>query len=420
MNLISGLIYDPLINNGFNSFKNVVLIKLTESQKKIALLAVVVFSSCALIYMVYHRCFKAEIVKETELKFQKNIELAISDDSELEIGVGPVDKLQMAISENEIIRPGKRSISQRLEDNRKDAAEQQLQESDKGFSIAAGQVENEYDGSSIQVNQVMVNRKPTGIASTQGLYRPTMEDADIATHASFRVDGEDCPFDLWGVFDGHGGANASKFVKKNIVAYLKKELEASNSSKLTQQGIFSAIKKCFIALDQDYSGDDGTTATVAIRLAGQIFVANVGDSRTILVDKNGKAIQATEDAKPIMQKYSDKIRDLGGFVFWDRVNGELAVARAVGDKGIVSGKTGKCCVSPNPKITCYSEEEFADGYLVLACDGVTDVASTNEIGKGIYEMAQRNESVQEMSTKIVYHALKNGSKDNISAIVVKL
>lgn len=428
MILIHGLIVCD--NNCLNLIKDVIAFKLSESQKKTVLIAAVIFSSCAVIYMVYPRYFKAKSLEKEKMEFESEVEFHEMSHVKMEEEKDHDIPLQFTVKEFERVASGKRSIAQRLEDNRKEAAEQQLQELDKGYRIDSGPAQTCYasqcwdeNNSIIQVKEALMDRMPTGIASTQGGYRPTMEDADIATHACFKVDGKNCSFDLWGVFDGHGGVNASSFVEKNIVAYLKKELEECNSSTLTQEGVFSAIKKCFIKLDEDYTNNDGTTATVAIRLAGKIFVANVGDSRTILIDKQGIVVQATEDAKPSMQKYIDKIIKLGGFVFpWKgafRVNGVLAVARAIGDKEVV-GDSGRCCISPNPKITCYSEEDFKGGHMVLVCDGVTDVGSSNEIGKGIYEMAQRNESVQDMSTKIVYHALQNGSKDNITAVVVKL
>ena len=48
-------------------------------------------------------------------------------------------------------------------------------------------------------------------------------------------------------------------------------------------GIWDALKACFLILDEDYEGDDGTTATVAMILEDKIWIANVGDSRIILV-----------------------------------------------------------------------------------------------------------------------------------------
>lgn len=322
-------------------------------------------------------------------------------------------------------------VSERLEANKKDAIEQQANESPKGFKVKKGNAPTEVKLKVEEINvppkviDVPIKGKEknikgdlVGIASSQGR-RPDMEDADIAKLKLFKVKNRSYQFEIFGVFDGHGGANASVFVKKNITQYLKDALESNNQDALTDEGIFTAIKNCFINLDKDYEGNDGTTATVAIVLNGKIWVANVGDARTILVNKDGKATQASEDAKPNMDKYQKSIEKLGGMVIMNRVNMKLAVARAVGDKNI-KGKDGKCCISPNPKITCFPLEDFKGGHLVLACDGLYDVATTNEVGQAISEMAGRNESAACMSRKLVYQAINSGSQDNVSAIVVKL
>lgn len=63
-----------------------------------------------------------------------------------------------------------------------------------------------------------------------------------------------------------------------------------------------------------------------------------------------------------------------------RVNGSLAVSRALGDYEYkqVEGK-GPCeqLVSPEPEITVQNRADN-DEFLVLACDGVWDVM-TNEV-----------------------------------------
>ena len=267
-----------------------------------------------------------------------------------------------------------------------------------------------------------------GVASVQG-WRESMEDADLVDTGFFQVKGMEYPFSVLGIFDGHGGAEASAFLKKELKQELQDKFAEFNTENLTEVGLFLAFKKCFVELDDRYMGNDGTTATVAVLFHGahfplkeQIWVANVGDSRTILIDKEGKATQATEDAKPNIARYKKAIQKLGGRVLYrgvPRVNGRLAVARAIGDHSI-KGKTGQCCVSPKPKITSYSLADFKGGYLVLACDGLYDVATTNEVGEAVKRMTDRGLTVEEMSNKIVESAISNGSTDNVSAIVAKL
>ena len=136
--------------------------------------------------------------------------------------------------------------------------------------------------------------------------------------------------------------------------------------------------------------------------------------------KDGKTTQASEDAKPYIERYKKKVEKLGGYVLDERVNGVLAVARAIGDRHIVGDIEGQCCVSPSPKITCYSLKDFENGFLVLACDGLYDVSSSNEAGLYVQLMANRKITAGKMAHQLVYSALSNESKDNVSVMVVGL
>lgn len=283
----------------------------------------------------------------------------------------------------------------------------------------------------IDTRNLELNAKKIGITSCQGR-RVAMEDSELVEHQTFKVKDIELPFEVYGVFDGHsgnwgGGIEASTYVKSNITSYLKKSLEFHNLESLTIDGIFHALKECCQKLDADYPSFGGTTVIMAMVLQGNVWIANVGDSRAIFV-KNGKAVQASEDAKPEIDRYKKTIEKLGGELgIEDRVNGILATARAIGDKEILGKDEKTCCVSPNPKISCYSLEDFKDGYLVLACDGLYDVATTNEVGRFITAIEEalggklgENEVVEIMSNRLVYDAIRVGSEDNVTVMVIKL
>lgn len=316
-------------------------------------------------------------------------------------------------------------IAKRLKKNCDYAADQQKLESAKGF-VTDRNCPTDFIGKPIDVIGQTDDSKfdrPVGIASCIGLRR-TMEDTHIATTISLTLNQKIHEASVFGVFDGHGGDQASLFVQENIAHYLKGALESHNLTDLTDLGIWNALKACFKKLDKDYPNEqDGTTATVALILNDKIWVANVGDSRTILVKKDGVATQASEDAKPSMDRYRKHIEKLGGSVIWGRVLGNLAVARAIGDKYLqVQNKDNisQCCVSPNPKITCYPLKDYIGGHLVLACDGLYDVATTNEVGQSIKNLADLNAPTQEMAQNLVYAAMDHGSQDNVSVVVVGL
>jgi len=61
-----------------------------------------------------------------------------------------------------------------------------------------------------------------------------------------------------------------------------------------------------------------------------IIVANCGDSRCVLV-RAGKAVDMSIDHKPYLEAEQRRIEHAGGTVTMRRVNGDLAVSRALGD-----------------------------------------------------------------------------------------
>lgn len=80
------------------------------------------------------------------------------------------------------------------------------------------------------------------------------------------------------------------------------------------------------------SGEDrsGTTAVCAFISPRFIYIANCGDSRAVLC-RQGEPVFSTQDHKPGLPSEMDRIVKAGGSVMIARVNGSLAVSRALGD-----------------------------------------------------------------------------------------
>ncbi|CAF2072608.1 BnaC01g20960D [Brassica napus] len=113
-------------------------------------------------------------------------------------------------------------------------------------------------------------------------------------------------------------------------------------------------------------GKDGSTAATVIPIDGQkLMVAKFGDSRAVM-SRNGVAHQLSVDHEPSNErKYIEKI---GGFVSnipGDvlRVDGQLAVARAFGDKRL------KIHLSSEPDITHQAVGDQNE-FVVFTSDGI--------------------------------------------------
>ena len=75
----------------------------------------------------------------------------------------------------------------------------------------------------------------------------------------------------------------------------------------------------------------GCTACLVLITKTELYCANSGDSRAILVTKKGSVIELSHDHKPDKEGELRRIRAAGGFVEDGRVQGVIAVSRAIGD-----------------------------------------------------------------------------------------
>lgn len=95
-----------------------------------------------------------------------------------------------------------------------------------------------------------------------------------------------------------------------------------------------------------------------------LYTANVGDARIVLC-RNGKALRLSYDHKGSDENEGKRISNAGGLILNNRVNGVLAVTRALGDAYM------KDLVTGHPYTTETVIQPDMDEFLILACDGVS-------------------------------------------------
>ncbi|KAK1373063.1 Protein-serine/threonine phosphatase [Heracleum sosnowskyi] len=275
------------------------------------------------------------------------------------------------------------------------------------------------------------------------------------------------------VFDGHGGKEASEMASNYLLDYFllhvifctyKQSMLSEDKGKLAQgknkakkvnftlessQGglpinddipVYKILKEALLgaihdidikfsleAINNNYVS--GSTATVVLLLDGKILVANVGDSKALLCsydDHPGTKLSAkelTRDHHPSRDDEKARIKAAGGFVrVWGvpRVNGILAVSRSIGD--ISLKRYGIIAI---PEVTDWESLKSKDRYLVVASDGIFESMTSQNVCELLEETeASENISLSSLwsllAGRVVNYALRKGSMDNLSAIVVPL
>ncbi|KAK9145411.1 hypothetical protein Sjap_005314 [Stephania japonica] len=244
-----------------------------------------------------------------------------------------------------------------------------------------------------------------GFSSFKGK-RASMEDCyDIKMS---KINGETVC--LFGVFDGHGGSRAAEFLKEHLFENLMKHPQFTTNTKLAISETFQKTDLDFLDAESNTFRDDGSTASTAVFVGNHLYVANVGDSRTV-VSKAGKAIPLSEDHKPNRSDERKRIESAGGVVMWAgtwRVGGVLAMSRAFGNRLL------KQFVVAEPEI---QEQEIDEEFelLVLASDGLWDVVPN----EGAVSLAMTEEEPEAAARKLTETAFTRGSADNITCIVVR-
>ena len=135
------------------------------------------------------------------------------------------------------------------------------------------------------------------------------------------------------------------------------------------------------ASHENWTGPQAGATSVVVCVRGdKVYCANAGDSRAVFSRKGGEAVEMSEDHKPMNDGERKRIINAGGFVSEGRVNGSLALSRALGDFEYKMNKEldeKQQAVTAFPEIREFQLQE-GDEFMILACDGIWDVMSSQE------------------------------------------
>mmetsp|Transcript_9729 Transcript_9729/g.11073 ORF Transcript_9729/g.11073 Transcript_9729/m.11073 type:complete len:323 (-) Transcript_9729:317-1285(-) len=254
---------------------------------------------------------------------------------------------------------------------------------------------------------------PNFVSSVIGR-RPYMED----TYAVSTPPVEESVDAIFAVFDGHAGANCARYLADHLINEVRIQITCDPDN------VEKALKNAFTKLDDEFCDaarrlhmEDGSTANMAVirrdKESGtptEMWIANTGDSRAVVVRSTGDVHQLSTDHKAIEEK--ERIERMGGYIVnvygMYRVNGILAISRAFGDASL------KPFVTAEPEVH-HRKISKHDQYLCLATDGLWDEVTNDETGSILQNGGP------ELGAKVLSDmAYKRGSYDNISVLCISL
>lgn len=206
---------------------------------------------------------------------------------------------------------------------------------------------------------------------------------------------------LFIVADGMGGHNAGDYASKAAVEMMLQTItqsRADSPAAILKEAIEKAnevIRKK--AVEESAFQGMGTTVVAATCIDKQLFVANVGDSRLYVVNKEIK--QITRDHSLV-----EEMVRMGGL---DREN-----ARNHPDKNIITRAVGAAdSVEPD----FFSVELSEDDIVLMCSDGLTNMLEDEEIRMRL----SGARDIVEKTLELVEAANENGGRDNISVILME-
>lgn len=208
---------------------------------------------------------------------------------------------------------------------------------------------------------------------------------------------------------GHGGREAVDYIERNLHRSLASKLKAGAHP---TQALESAFLETDQAMQQTrmYQDSGSTVAAALLRpstsRAGQrdLFAANAGDARTVVAVHNGSSLQAvrlSRDHTPHDPAEAERVRRAGGTVFRGRVDGQLAVSRAIGDHSLK--RSGVSAQPHHAHLPLTQDHKF----VIVACDGLWDVMTDAEAVSLVAGMTDANK----MADKLVKTAMARGTTD---------
>lgn len=241
-----------------------------------------------------------------------------------------------------------------------------------------------------------------------------------------------------GVYDGHGGAEASRFISNHLSAHIVRlaqehgtmsEDVVRNAFSATEEGFLSLVRRTHLI--KPSMATIGSCCLVGIIWRGTLYLANLGDSRAVVgcLNEQSKIVaeQLTRDHNAGMEEIRQELRSLhpddsqivvlkNGV--W-RIKGIIQVSRSIGDAYLkkrefaldpstarfhLSEPLRRPVLTSEPSI-CSRVLNSQDRFLIFASDGLWEHISNQEAVEIVY-----NNPREGIARRLVQAALKEAAR----------
>jgi serine/threonine protein phosphatase PrpC len=265
------------------------------------------------------------------------------------------------------------------------------------------------------------------VDSIKGDFRKSMEDT-----WSFHQDPES-KFWFVAVFDGHCGDQCAKALATSLSTYIFKALQAAPINR----DIISLITNTFHTWDVEHKSiveRSGSTATCILISpnAQDVYVANLGDSKTAIWQNNVKIFEST-DHNLRSEAEVKRVTDLGARVENGRIDGDkICLARSFGDYAYRPGDDSKkWWVINEPEVTHFHLTVGVNYTILLASDGLwsaplgllycLESMEKATCAKEVFKIISNTIPRDKICSRLTDYALNElRSLDNITSLVVHI
>lgn len=195
-----------------------------------------------------------------------------------------------------------------------------------------------------------------------------------------------------GLFDGMGGLDKGEIASlscSKLLTLLYENVQKSDFNEEKLHSFYIKANELLCSYQKKNLINFGSTAVILIINSDKIIVSNIGDSRIYLL-KDNSLIQLSQDHNDSILSNSKFAEGLSQYMGYD--NSEFMI---------------------EPYINSIENNLFYDEKILLCSDGLYKFLTNEEI------ISVLNSDSNDVSKELVDKAVKNGSNDNITAIVIQ-